>query len=214
MSTMQFVKLCACGCGQPTPVVPASVKSAGLVRDQPYHFARGHNTRQYRSMAPTELLESRMAKLDRSTSTLGCWLWTGEVAKTGYGVVRRDTRRRDLGRMGAHRYFYEAIIGPIPDGLELDHLCRVPACVNPDHLEPVTHAENMRRSLSPAAITARRGICQRGHRQTPENVYVNQATGKRQCKPCIRRGQRLRAGGPVELIEPAAIYQQMREEGL
>lgn len=75
-----------------------------------------------------------------------CWLWTG--ARTGgrkgqppYGFVRLDAKRRT----GAHRFMYELLVGPIPEGLKLDHLCRTPLCVNPDHLEPVTQRENVRR---------------------------------------------------------------------
>jgi hypothetical protein len=76
----------------------------------------------------------------------GCWLWTGQANKGGYGAFsvgsRYDGNRRGV---RAHRWAYEALVGPIPEGLQLDHLCRNPPCVNPAHLEPVTHAENMRR---------------------------------------------------------------------
>lgn len=69
-----------------------------------------------------------------------CWLWTG--AKTGddYGVIIEGGRK-----VGAHRWLYERLVGPVPEGLDLDHLCRRHDCVNPDHLEPVTHQENIRR---------------------------------------------------------------------
>lgn len=71
----------------------------------------------------------------------GCWTWTGPVAAHGYG------RFSSMGRVYiAHRYVYEQVVGPIPNGLQLDHLCRNPGCVNPDHLEPVTGAENLRRA--------------------------------------------------------------------
>lgn len=72
----------------------------------------------------------------------GCWLWTGALVR-GYGRVGIPATRRT---MPAHRYYWERVNGPVPDGLEMDHLCRVRACVNPDHLEPVTRSENMRRS--------------------------------------------------------------------
>jgi len=77
----------------------------------------------------------------------------------------------------AHRWAYETCVGSINDGLQIDHLCRVRECVNPDHLQPVTHAENMRR--------ARRTHCRRGHELTPENVYWVRA-----CKACygVRKG--------------------------
>lgn len=70
----------------------------------------------------------------------GCWVWNGAKSPLGYGRVSRDGRWQE-----AHRVVYEDLRGPIPKGLSLDHLCRNPSCVNPDHLEPVTHRENLRR---------------------------------------------------------------------
>lgn len=71
----------------------------------------------------------------------GCWLWTGCCWPSGYGRITRNGRRHV-----AHRYIYEMLVAKVPDGLELDHLCRNRGCVNPEHLEPVTHQENMRRA--------------------------------------------------------------------
>lgn len=70
----------------------------------------------------------------------GCWLWLGSLTDKGYGRFYMGGKR-----YLAHRYSYEHFVGPIPEGLEPDHLCRVPACVNPAHLEPVTRSENTRR---------------------------------------------------------------------
>lgn len=81
--------------------------------------------------------------VDKDVDRDGCWTWTGKKGSKGYGLVHVDSAS---GRQQqAHRAAYELVVGPIPDGLELDHLCRVRVCVNPAHLEPVTRAENMRR---------------------------------------------------------------------
>jgi hypothetical protein len=109
----------------------------------------------------------------------GCWLWTGDLDGRGYGSFFDGERTRK-----AYRWGYEFFMGPIPEGMELDHLCRVPACVNPDHLEPVTHAENMRRS-APATSA----YCVHGHEFTPENTHVN-AKGHRGCRACWRERKR------------------------
>lgn len=80
---------------------------------------------------------------EKVNKTDSCWLWTGGVGR-GYGIFYRGADRGGSFTV-AHRYAYEALVGPIPAGLTLDHLCRVRGCVNPAHLEPVTQAENVRR---------------------------------------------------------------------
>lgn len=92
-----------------------------------------------------KLLETRV------TVTTDCWLWTGTMSRTGYGRVSIGGRE-----IGAHRAVYEALVGPVPDGMQLDHLCRVTQCVNPDHLEPVTIGENIRRGHSARGVTGGR----------------------------------------------------------
>lgn len=84
------------------------------------------------------------AKVDRSGD---CWRWTGALARGGYGFAVVGSRDDPQRYRNAHRFAYELSVGPIPEGLELDHLCRNRRCVNPAHLEPVTHSENMRRGV-------------------------------------------------------------------
>ena len=106
-----------------------------------------------------------------------CWTWTGAKKNLGYGNVRY------LGRvLAAHRVAYELLIGPIPDGLVLDHLCRNPRCVNPAHLEPVTQQANTLRGEGRAAQQAKRTHCPAGHPYSPENTY--RLAGRRYCRAC------------------------------
>jgi hypothetical protein len=102
----------------------------------------------------------------------GCWLWTGAEFRGGYGR---------LGPRLAHRMAYEALVGPVPEGLDLDHLCRVRCCVNPDHLEPVTRRENILRGAGGRMIKE----CPLGHAYTEDNTRYT-AEGWRYCKTCKR----------------------------
>jgi hypothetical protein len=132
--------------------------------------------------------------LDRvdQKSTPGCWIFTGCRIRGGYGMVRTGSVLDGSARSKlAHRVVYEAIVGPIPEGLELDHLCRNPACVNPAHLEPVDHRTNVLRGFSPSAIHARKTHCVNGHEFTTENTLVDKK-GKRNCRACARAARRRR----------------------
>jgi hypothetical protein len=114
----------------------------------------------------------------------GCWLWDGPLNK-GYGALRVGTvRAGDRRRVEAHKFSYELHKGPVPAGLEIDHLCRVRCCVNPDHLEAVTHRENIRRGNTFAAKNAAKTHCLRGHDLAVEG-YVRW-DGRRQCRACGR----------------------------
>lgn len=106
-----------------------------------------------------------------------CWLWTGRLNWAGYASFWFDGRT-----VKAHRWSYQHHVGPIPDGMQLDHLCRVRHCVNPEHLEPVTNRENSLRGIGPTAINAAKTHCKRGHEFTPENTYRD-AKG-RMCRAC------------------------------
>lgn len=103
----------------------------------------------------------------------GCWNWLQYRSPQGYG---RFTFGGKI--LVAHRWSYERFVGPIPDGLQLDHLCRNTSCVNPDHLEPVTNAENQRRAAEA------RTHCKHGHEFTPENT--SRSGGRRTCRECAR----------------------------
>jgi hypothetical protein len=106
-----------------------------------------------------------------------CIIWTKQLDACGYGRQQKDGKAQ-----AAHRVAYEEAIGPIPEGLELDHLCRNRACVNPEHLEPVTHAEDNRRAA------AARTTCRQGHPWDEENTYV--WNNIRYCRACNRAAKR------------------------
>ncbi len=110
----------------------------------------------------------------------GCLEWLGWTNGRGYGLVKVDSRVSY-----AHRYVYSVTVGDIPAGLELDHLCRNPICVRPDHLEPVTHRENMLRGVNPAARRAVASHCERGHPFDEANTYKRKdGHGHRECRRC------------------------------
>jgi hypothetical protein len=119
-----------CGCGSPVPRADRGKTSEGIVRGEFKKFLTGH----HRRLSPVDYI------VDEDT---GCWNWQLSIDRNGYG----HTRLADGTATGAHRVMYARHRGPIPNGLHLDHLCRNPRCVNPDHLEPVTPADNVRRGI-------------------------------------------------------------------
>lgn len=134
---------CKCGCGEKT-----NPWDRGPKRGQPRDYLKGHWWRgKKRAVGPDYLINPET----------GCWLWQHAKVPKGYGQAVRDGRV-----VVAHRWYYEQAKGPVPAGKYLDHLCRVPACVNPDHLEVVTNAENVRRGKSTPL--------------TPEQVAIIKAT--------------------------------------
>lgn len=131
--------------------------------------------------AEAELSERFWSKVDVRDDD-DCWLWRAGT-KGGYGQFgigsRTDGSKRSI---GAHRYAYELLVGAVPDGLELDHLCRVRYCVNPAHLEPVTHRENTLRGDTIVARHALTTHCPQGHPYDAQNTRLYQ--GRRYCRTC------------------------------
>lgn len=114
-----------------------------------------------------------LKKVDQTDS---CWLWVGAIAgRTGYGTFWGKDRL-----VGAHRWAYEHYVGPIADGLDIDHICRVRACVRPEHLRAVPHVVNIR-----SGEKASRQVCPRGHAYDAENTYTRKSGG-RVCRACAR----------------------------
>lgn len=110
-----------------------------------------------------------------------CWLWTGYLHH-GYGIFMLKKREAEF--YAAHRFAYQTLVGPIPQGLQLDHLCRNRACVNPAHLEAVTQRENILRGDAPPALRARQTHCLRGHPLAGDNLVLEGNRGVRRCRAC------------------------------
>lgn len=138
---------------------------------------QGHNARKGRMGFQPIPLAERFAANTRWEGD--CLVWTGCRNDRGYGRIEVEGRNR-----GAHRVHYEMVKGPVPEGLQLDHLCRNPACVNPDHLEPVTPRENSMRGFGVQRVNAEKTHCLRGHPLTGNNIAP--AHRYRRCIQCAR----------------------------
>jgi len=126
-----------------------------------------------------DYIRSRLA-VGRALSKDGCLVWTGCVSTAGYGIIRTSYPDGVWRNKYAHRLSYEASRGAIPDGLTIDHLCRNRACVNPAHLDVVTHRENILRGFGRCAINARKTTCPKGH------PFDSEYRGERGCSVCAR----------------------------
>lgn len=162
-------------------------------------FCKSHYNRWYRTGDPADKRKSRpqlfWEHVDRNgplpkwAPFLGpCWLWTANLSSAGYG--RFYVGSRTVAQ--ATRWAYEQEVGPIPEGFQLDHLCRVRACVRPSHLEPVTQRENMLRGMGLPGVNARKTHCPQGHEYTPENTIPSGPGGAhRKCRICVNARRRV-----------------------
>lgn len=168
------------------------------------HKARGLCHRHYwrwqrrtRSPGRRTELQRWAAKVKLPTTPDGCWEWTGALHHGGHGEFRVGRRM-----VRAHRFGYETFVGPIPDGMDLDHFRLNPGprrcgcmsrCVNPEHVEPVTHRENILRGTAPSARNARATHCPAGHSYDETNTYRTKE-GYRRCRSCnTETARRLRS---------------------
>jgi hypothetical protein len=147
------------------------------------------------------LLPERLQSKIRIDWKTGCWLWAASCDSSGYGKIRFE------GNMcSSHRLFYELLIGRIPKNREIDHLCRVRHCVNPEHMEPVTDRENSLRGKRNQFY--KKSHCIHGHEFTPENTYVwAKRPTQRGCRICLsernqRQHKNLSLPFPLKAIHP------------
>jgi hypothetical protein len=163
-----------------TRMVAGWVGLAGMIQWNPVRGCAVNATGGNMANACKPMIERLLSRIEK---TEVCWIWTGQRDSNGYGKIGSGGRN---GRnIPTHRALYELSIGTIPDGMELDHLCRNKICCRPDHLEPVTHAENMKRG-GPANKTH----CKNGHPFTPENTYRWRVTNRRRCRICNKLARR------------------------
>jgi hypothetical protein len=127
----------------------------------------------------------------------GCWIWTGRLNSNGYGLTTVKSASRV-----AHRAIYEVLVGPIPAGLQLDHLCRVRRCVRPAHLDPVTQRINLLRGETLTSQAAAATHCPMGHEYAGANLY-RRPNGARMCRACHRRRQVERRAADPEAARAA-----------
>ncbi len=168
-----------------------------------YQLQNGHGRCCGRSCAArlrggrkrTPLADRLWAKVDKhgplpmARPDLGpCWIWLGKLDGHGYGQISEGGRQSK--KVSVHSLVYKWLVGPITDGLEPDHLCRIRRCCNPEHLDPVTRRENVLRGESPAARNARKTHCVNGHPFDEANTIVRAKGRGRECRICAEAAWR------------------------
>jgi hypothetical protein len=145
-----------------------------------------------------DLWTDRAGAIPAARPDLGpCWIFTGTLVR-GYGYLRVGKRK-----VQAYRINYERYVGPIPEGMLLDHLCRVRACVHPLHVEPATYSQNTTRSpIHRSAVMAARKVCDAGHPYSEGNTYV-EPQGARRCRACLAEWKRRQTGAEPRLFATA-----------
>ena len=150
---------------------------------------------------PKRTILERFWRMVTPEPNSGCWLWLGAGSEDGYGHFHMQ----DLNLVMAHRAAWMLLVGPIPDGLQLDHLCRVRCCVNPAHLEPVTPKVNLERAWWPKGRggSEKWETCLRGHPLS--GIRRAKGSQRRACRECARRlmreyRERKRLAAPAEMM--------------
>lgn len=188
----ELVACCQCGCGELAPIATRNRPERGIRKGEPMRYIASHSGRARTKLAmPTE--QRFWTHVDK---TAECWLWTSTTDGNGYGRFRHGSRSTGETVVQAHVFAYELAHGPVPEGLELDHLCRVHGCVRPNHLEPVTHRVNVRRGVAPAGVNSRKTHCPNNHPYDEQNTRWRPRTAKgtmyRACARCERDRSRRR----------------------
>ena len=174
--------VCDCGVSKIVSVddlTTGKTKSCGCLR---------RDTLKERARPPEERFWEKVNKSGLAPAyrpDLGpCWIWTASVNAKGYGIMGAKN-----GSTLAHVISYNIHLGNVPGGMQIDHLCRIRNCVNPNHMEVVTPRVNVNRGYGPTAIHARKTHCPKGHPYSGENLYLTPGGRSRHCRECVRQSQ-------------------------